>query len=147
LGAILGDRPMAAGSEAIVLVNGLGGTPLSELYRVFGEVVKEFGKRGRTIARSLVGDYGTSLDMGGCSRTGCQDEPDHVELCAAQVITAALRWGVERRGWEPNRAAEARRHEERRTLSPPGRPPPGSAPPRTQSRRARNDSPSWTPRS
>src|SRR5690606_1384820 len=94
LGAILGDRPMAAGSEAIVLVNGLGGTPLSELYLVFGEVVKEFGKRDLTIARSLVGDYVTSLDMAGCSITVCQAEPDLLELWDAPVNTPALRWGV-----------------------------------------------------
>ncbi|GAA1083371.1 dihydroxyacetone kinase subunit DhaK [Nocardiopsis composta] len=94
LGAILGDRPMAAGSEAIVLVNGLGGTPLSELYLVFGEVVKEFGKRDLTIARSLVGDYVTSLDMAGCSITVCQAEPDLLELWDAPVNTPALRWGA-----------------------------------------------------
>ncbi|GAB3476382.1 dihydroxyacetone kinase subunit DhaK [Nocardiopsis coralliicola] len=94
LGAILGDRPISAGGSTIVLVNGLGGTPLSELYLVFGEVAAEFGKRGVGIARNLVGDYVTSLDMAGCSITVCEVEEDFLPLWDAPVNTPGLRWGA-----------------------------------------------------
>ncbi|MDA0563199.1 dihydroxyacetone kinase subunit DhaK [Streptomonospora sp. S1-112] len=92
--AILEDRAPGAGEEVIALVNGLGGTPLSELYLVYGEVARLLGERGVRISRSLVGDYVTSLDMAGCSVTLCGADAELVELWDAPVSTPGLRWGM-----------------------------------------------------
>ena len=63
-------RPaLTAGDEVLAFVNGMGGTPLIELYVVYAEVQRILGGRGITIARSLVGSYITSLEMAGCSIT------------------------------------------------------------------------------
>jgi phosphoenolpyruvate---glycerone phosphotransferase subunit DhaK len=94
LDAILTDQPLAAGDRVLVLVNGLGATPLLELYIVFREVAAALADRGVVIARSLVGDYVTSLDMAGLSLTVCKADPDIVALWDAPVHTPALRWGV-----------------------------------------------------
>jgi dihydroxyacetone kinase-like protein len=94
MAAILADRPMEPGDEVIVLVNGLGGTPLLELYIVFGEVASLLAARGVRIARSLVGDYVTSLDMAGVSISLCRADAELLALWDAPVNTPALRWGV-----------------------------------------------------
>ncbi|RCV48082.1 dihydroxyacetone kinase subunit DhaK [Marinitenerispora sediminis] len=91
--AVMDDRPLPPGTEAIVMVNGLGGTPLSELYLVYGEVAAALADRGITIVRNLVGDYVTSLDMAGCSVTVCAVEEPFLALWDAPVRTPALRWG------------------------------------------------------
>ncbi len=93
LDAILGAKPLPTGAETIVLVNGLGGTPLIELYLLFGEVSRQLGERGVQIARSLVGNYVTSLDMQGMSVTVCQADPELLRLWDAAVRTPALHWG------------------------------------------------------
>ena len=92
LDAILTDRPLAPGDNAIVMVNGLGGTPLSELYLLFGEAAAILSGKGIGIARSLVGNYVTSLDMAGASITVCQADEALLDLWDAPVHTAALRW-------------------------------------------------------
>ncbi|HJP77535.1 MAG TPA: dihydroxyacetone kinase subunit DhaK [Pseudonocardiaceae bacterium] len=92
LDAILTDRPLAPGDNAIVMVNGLGGTPLSELYLLFGEAAAILSGKGIGIARSLVGNYVTSLDMAGASITVCQADDALLDLWDAPVHTAALRW-------------------------------------------------------
>ncbi|GAA4446994.1 dihydroxyacetone kinase subunit DhaK [Phytohabitans houttuyneae] len=92
--AILGAKPLSAGSEAIVLVNGLGGTPLIELYLLYGEVAALLDKAGVRVARNLVGNYVTSLDMAGMSVTVCRADPEILRLWDAPVRTPALRWGV-----------------------------------------------------
>ncbi len=94
LGAILEDYPLQRGDEALVMVNGMGGTPLLELYVVFAEVFALLAGRGVRIARTLVGNYVTSLDMAGCSITTCQLTPELTRLWDAPVRTAALRWGA-----------------------------------------------------
>jgi phosphoenolpyruvate---glycerone phosphotransferase subunit DhaK len=94
LEAILGDLETSAGDETIVLVNGLGGTALGELYLVYGEVAALLGDRGLTIARNLVGSYMTSLDMAGVCITVCRADAELVGLWDAPVNTPALRWGV-----------------------------------------------------
>jgi dihydroxyacetone kinase-like protein len=94
LDAILTDRPLAPGDNAIVLVNGLGGTPSSELYLLFGEVTRLLSDKGIGVARSLVGNYVTSLDMAGASITVCQADDQLLELWDAPVHTPALRWGT-----------------------------------------------------
>jgi dihydroxyacetone kinase-like protein len=92
LEAIHADTPLTGG-DALVMVNGLGGTPLIELYVVFAAVAEWLRGHGVTIARSLVGNYITSLEMAGCSVTVCRLTPQLTELWDAPVDTPALRWG------------------------------------------------------
>ncbi|MEU1269545.1 dihydroxyacetone kinase subunit DhaK [Streptomyces sp. NPDC005799] len=94
LEAILADQPLAAGDETIVMVNGLGGTPLIELYVVFKEVAAVLAGNGVVVARNLVGNYVTSLDMAGVSITVCKADVDMLSLWDAPVNTPALRWGI-----------------------------------------------------
>ncbi|MGI8335422.1 dihydroxyacetone kinase subunit DhaK [Actinomadura scrupuli] len=94
LETILADMPLSAGDETIVMLNGLGGTPLIELYVLFGEVATRLTERGVTIARSLVGNYVTSLDMAGASLTVCRADAQLLQLWDAPVNTPALRWGT-----------------------------------------------------
>ncbi|MFF2518792.1 dihydroxyacetone kinase subunit DhaK [Streptomyces sp. NPDC058086] len=94
LDAILADQPLQAGDETIVMVNGLGGTPLIELYVGFNEVAAVLADKGVVIARNLVGNYVTSLDMEGVSVTVCKADADMLSLWDAPVNTPALRWGI-----------------------------------------------------
>ncbi|MFH8619449.1 dihydroxyacetone kinase subunit DhaK [Streptomyces sp. NPDC017979] len=89
--ALLEDRKPTG--PVLVLVNGMGATPLLELYGFNGEVQKVLADRGVTVARTLVGNYVTSLDMAGCSVTLCQVDEELLRLWDAPVQTAALRWG------------------------------------------------------
>jgi dihydroxyacetone kinase-like protein len=75
------------------MVNGMGGTPLIELYVVFDAVAKWMSAHGVRITRSLVGNYITSLEMAGCSITVCRLTPQLTMLWDAPVETPALRWG------------------------------------------------------
>ncbi|WP_328898825.1 dihydroxyacetone kinase subunit DhaK [Streptomyces sp. NBC_00441] len=89
--AVLDDlRP---GGPVLALVNGMGATPLLELYGFGGEVHRVLRERGVVVARSLVGNYVTSLDMAGCSVTLCQVDEELLRLWDAPVETPALRWG------------------------------------------------------
>jgi dihydroxyacetone kinase-like protein len=94
LGAITNDLPFRRGDAAIVLVNGMGGTPLIELYVVYNEVAQACQSMGITIARCLVGNYITSLEMAGCSLTLLRAGDEMVGLWDDPVHTPALRWGV-----------------------------------------------------
>ena len=78
----------------IVMVNGMGGTPLIELYLMYGEVSKIIEKAGITVARNLVGNYITSLEMAGCSITLLRAKEEWINLWDAPVNTAGLRWGI-----------------------------------------------------
>ena len=91
--AILEDMPFDRGDNALVIVNGMGGTPQIELYVVFNEVVRILGDRGITVARSLVGNYVTSLEMAGCMLTLTKLDDELTRLWDAPVRTPALRWG------------------------------------------------------
>jgi len=71
----------------------MGGTPLIELYVLFAEVARIIAGHGATIARSLVGNYVTSLEMAGASVTVCRLTPELTRLWDAPVLTPALRWG------------------------------------------------------
>ena len=90
---ILADLDFTS-SPVIVMLNGMGGTPLIELYLMYGEVVKIIEKAGITVARNLVGNYITSLEMAGCSVTLLRAEEELVRLWDAPVNTAGLRWGT-----------------------------------------------------
>ncbi|GHJ48356.1 dihydroxyacetone kinase subunit DhaK [Catellatospora sp. TT07R-123] len=94
LEAIMAAKPVSAGEDVIVLMNGLGGTPLIELYLLYGEVAGMLESAGVRIARNLVGNYVTSLDMAGMSLTVCRADPQLLQLWDAPVRTPALRWGV-----------------------------------------------------
>ncbi|QQR99629.1 MAG: dihydroxyacetone kinase subunit DhaK [Austwickia sp.] len=78
---------------AIVLVNGMGGTPLLELYGVYAEVARILAAHGVRIARNLVGNYITSLEMAGCSVTVLAADEEMLRLWDAPVDTPGLRWG------------------------------------------------------
>jgi dihydroxyacetone kinase-like protein len=82
-----------AGSEVILFVNGMGGTPLIELYIVYNDVVKILDAAGVKVARCLVGDYITSLEMAGCSVTVLKADDEMLRLWDAPVLTAGLRKG------------------------------------------------------
>ncbi len=92
--AILGDLKPAKGANVLAFVNGLGGTPLIELYLVYAELAKQLEKYGVTATRSLVGDYITSLDMAGVSITLLELDDELTALWDAPVHTPALRWGT-----------------------------------------------------
>jgi len=92
--AILGDLKPAKGANVLAFVNGLGGTPLIELYLVYAELAKQLEKYGVTATRSLVGDYITSLDMAGVSITLLELDDELTALWDAPVHTPALRWGI-----------------------------------------------------
>ncbi|MDR0285454.1 MAG: dihydroxyacetone kinase subunit DhaK, partial [Propionibacteriaceae bacterium] len=81
------------GSEVIAFVNGMGATPLIELYIMYAEVAKILDAAGVRIARCLVGNYITSLDMAGCSVTLLKADDEMLHLWDAPVVTAGLRWG------------------------------------------------------
>ena len=66
---MLADLPFSRGDAVIAFVNGLGGTPLIELYLMYGEIARILDAHGVNVTRSLVGSYITSLDMAGCSLT------------------------------------------------------------------------------
>lgn len=92
--AIVGDLGAAAKGNALLFVNGFGGTPSMELYLMYSSARKRLEKHGIRIARSLVGSYVTSLDMAGCSITLTMLDDRTAKLWDAPVHTAALRWGM-----------------------------------------------------
>lgn len=91
---ILADLPFTKGDTVIAFVNGLGGTPLIELYVMYNEVNRILGAHGVQVARSLVGSYITSLDMAGTSVTLLKVDDELLSLWDAPVKTPALRWGA-----------------------------------------------------
>lgn len=91
--AILEDYPFDRGDPALVIVNGMGGTPLLELYVLLAEVARVLGGAGVTLARTLVGNYVTSLDMAGCMLTLTKLDDELIRWWDAPVHTPALRWG------------------------------------------------------
>jgi dihydroxyacetone kinase-like protein len=91
--AIMQDFGAVAKGDAIVLVNGFGGTPSMELYLMFDNAALLLERHGIRIARSLVGNYVTSLEMAGCSITVTIADQAMLALWDAPVHTSALRWG------------------------------------------------------
>jgi dihydroxyacetone kinase-like protein len=92
--AITADLGERVRGEIILLVNGFGGTPLSELYLMYDAVRKRLEAAGSIVVRSLVGNFVTSLDMAGCSVTVSVLDEETKRLWDAPVHTPALRWGV-----------------------------------------------------
>ena len=89
---IVSDLGLSRGDNVLAFVNGMGGTPLIELYIAFNSVAKILGGKGISIGRSLVGNYITSLEMAGFSVTLLKLDDDLVKLWDAPVHTPALRW-------------------------------------------------------
>ena len=90
---ILADLDFTS-SPVIAMLNGMGGTPLIELYLMYGEVAKILDRAGISVARNLVGNYITSLEMAGCSVTLLRADEKLIRLWDAPVNTAGLRWGI-----------------------------------------------------
>ena len=94
LSPILEDLPFSAGDQTLLFVNGMGGTPLIELYIVFRHAASVLRDRGITVQRSLVGNWITSLEMAGTSLTLLRLDDEMTQLWDAPVLTPALRKGV-----------------------------------------------------
>ncbi len=92
--AVLDDLPFQQDDEVLAFVNGMGGTPLLELYIVYSELARVCQARGVVVSRNLVGDYITSLEMAGCSITLLKLDEELRTLWDAPVLTPALRWGL-----------------------------------------------------
>jgi len=91
---IISDLPYKSGDEVLMFVNGLGGTPLIELYIVYRKAEEIARKTGLKITRSFVGSYITSLEMAGTSITLLKLDGELTRLWDAPVHTPALRWGI-----------------------------------------------------
>lgn len=92
LAPVADDLRLAAGEKVLLLVNGMGGTPASELYVVYGRARRLLEDRGVAVTRSLVGNYVTSLEMQGASVTVLRLDDELTALWDAPVHTTALRW-------------------------------------------------------
>src|SRR6266851_1219667 len=90
--AVISDLKPKHGSKVLVFVNGMGGTPLLELYLIYGEVDARLRKAGLEPARNLIGSYITSLEMAGASLTVLELDDELIKLWDAPVHTPALRW-------------------------------------------------------
>ncbi|MHA7140037.1 MULTISPECIES: dihydroxyacetone kinase subunit DhaK [unclassified Arthrobacter] len=91
---ILADLKVDSGEKVLLFVNGMGGTPASELYIVYRRARQLLEEQGIVVERSLVGNYITALEMQGASITVLRLDDEMVELWDSPVNTAALRWGV-----------------------------------------------------
>ena len=90
----LTDVSFQAGDRVIALVNSMGGTPLSELYGIYGKLAEVCHARGLTLVRNLIGPYITSLEMQGFSITLLRVDEEMLKFWDAPVKTPGLRWGV-----------------------------------------------------
>ena len=91
---VLADLPFQNNDRVIAMVNGMGGTPLMELYLVYQELDRILRGHGIVIARRLVGSYITSLEMAGCSITLLKADDELLSLWDDPVLTPALRWRI-----------------------------------------------------
>jgi phosphoenolpyruvate---glycerone phosphotransferase subunit DhaK len=91
---ILNDIPYKQGDEVLLFVNGMGGTPLVELYIIYRKAYEVAEKFGLKVVRNLIGPYITSLEMAGTSITMLKMDDDMLKLWDAPVKTPGLRWGV-----------------------------------------------------
>jgi len=90
----LDDLPFKAGDKVLLFVNGMGATPLIELYVLYRKAHAIAAERGLTVERSLVGSYITSLEMAGASITLLRLDEEMIRAWDAPVLTPALRWGI-----------------------------------------------------
>jgi len=94
MGPILDEGIFNKGDNVLAFVNGMGGTPLIELYVVYRKVAEILAGKGISIARNLIGPYITSLEMAGTSITILKLDDELTRLWDAPVHTPALRWGA-----------------------------------------------------
>jgi dihydroxyacetone kinase-like protein len=92
--AVVQDLPFKSGDRVLAFVNGMGGSPLSELYIVYMELASLCQEKGLTIVRNLIGSYITSLDMLGTSITLLRLDDQLIELWDHPVKTPSMRWGA-----------------------------------------------------
>ncbi|MGD9694425.1 MAG: dihydroxyacetone kinase subunit DhaK [Thermoleophilia bacterium] len=83
LEAVVTDLPFSSGDDVALMINGLGGTPISELYLLYGYAHEQLAARGINVRRNYVGEYCTSLDMAGCSLTLVKLDDELADLLAA----------------------------------------------------------------
>ncbi|MBC7763432.1 MAG: dihydroxyacetone kinase subunit DhaK, partial [Candidatus Saccharibacteria bacterium] len=88
LGAVVPDLPFASGDRVALMINGLGGTPISELYILYGIAHERLAAQGITVGRSYVGEYCTSLDMAGASLTLVKLDDEIEQLLEAPAEVA-----------------------------------------------------------
>lgn len=88
LDAIVPDLPFSSGDKVALMINGLGGTPISELYLLYGIAAEKLAGMGITVSRSYVGEYCTSLEMAGASLTlvKLDDEIDALLGAPASIV-------------------------------------------------------------
>lgn len=91
---IITDIPYKAGDQVMMFVNGMGGTPLIELYIVYRKAYEIATKHGLKVVRNLIGPYITSLEMAGMSITLLKMDDDLIKLWDFPVKTPGLRWGM-----------------------------------------------------
>ncbi len=91
---VIADLPYKSGDNVLLFINGLGGTPLIELYIVYRKAAEIAKKHGLNVVRSVVGNYFTSLEMAGTSATLVRVDDNLVSLWDAPIHTAAFRWGI-----------------------------------------------------
>jgi len=91
---IISDLPYKKGDDVLLFVNGMGGTPLLELYVIYRKAYEIAEKHGLKVVRNLIGPYITSLEMAGTSITMLKVDDELVKLWDAPVKTPGLRWGV-----------------------------------------------------
>lgn len=91
---IIKDLPYKKGDRVLAFVNGMGGTPIIELYIIYHELANLLKGHGINIVRNLIGTYITSLEMAGCSITLLKLDDELIRLWDAPVHTPTLRWGV-----------------------------------------------------
>jgi dihydroxyacetone kinase-like protein len=87
--AVVTDLPYESGDEVALMINGLGGTPISELYILYGRAHDQLQERGINVGRSYVGEYCTSLDMAGASVTLVKLDDELKQLLEAPAEIAA----------------------------------------------------------
>lgn len=90
--ALSSELGLSSGDGVIAMVNGLGGTPLIELYILAGELAGCCESSGVALSRSLVGSYVTALEMAGCTLTLLRSDAELLALWDEPVNTPALRW-------------------------------------------------------
>jgi dihydroxyacetone kinase-like protein len=91
---VVEDLPFSSGDRVLAFMNGMGGTPLIELYVMYGEVARLAQEHGLKIERNLIGNYITSLEMQGCSITLLKLDDEMLRYWDAPVNTPGLRWGA-----------------------------------------------------
>jgi len=90
LDAVVTDLPYSSGDNVALMINGLGGTPISELYILYRRAHQRLADQGITVKRSYVGEYCTSLDMAGASITLVKLD-DEIEALLAEPAEVAIR--------------------------------------------------------